>query len=289
MAHSPGEETIEAAIHNTPEGVTFDNTKYPDIIELRDICQSYDGGKTFTIKGCNLLIENKPDQGQFVVLLGMSGCGKSTLLRYIAGLQEPTSGQVLIGGKPRTDNDIVSMVFQQYSSFPWLSVLKNVMLPLELKGVPAKQCREKAMEMLKLVGLAEHREKYAMYGPLSGGQLQRVAIARSLVSNPNIILMDEPFGALDGVTRYQMQILLCKIWEALKSTIIFVTHDIREAVFLGDDVYIMAPRGGKILKHFFVDLPLHRELDIMQDPVFIETVRQVDVEMRGAAEQFLNK
>ncbi len=287
MARSVGEEIIEAAINNTSDGVTFENTKYPDIIELKDICQTYDGGKNYTIKNCNLLIENKPDQGQFVVLLGMSGCGKSTLLKYIAGLQQPTSGQVLIGGKLRSDKDIVSMVFQQYSSFPWLSVLKNVMLPLELKGVSSKECRDKAMEMLKLVGLVEHKDKYAMYGPLSGGQLQRVAIARSLVSNPNIILMDEPFGALDGVTRYQMQVLLSKIWEALKSTIIFVTHDIREAVFLGDDIYIMAPHGGKILKHFFVNLPLHRDLDIMQDPIFIETVRQIDIEMRSAAEKYL--
>jgi NitT/TauT family transport system ATP-binding protein len=161
------------------------------------------------------------------------------------------------------------------------------MLPLELRGVSYKEAKAKAVEMLELCDLMEHRHKYAMYGPLSGGQLQRVAIARSLVSNPEIILLDEPFGALDGVTRYKMQVLLANIWEQLKSTIIFVTHDIREAVFLGDDVYIMAPKGGKILRHFYIDLPFHRPMEIMKEPKFISLVSDIETDMRLEAGKYV--
>ena len=188
------------------------DTDLPNLIELKNIGQSYDGGNSYIIQNFNLLIEDKPAQGQFVVILGMSGSGKSTILRYIAGLQKPTSGDVFIHGKLRTDEDRVGMVFQQYSSFPWLTVLENVAIGLEFKGMPEKERNEKAMEMIELVGLSGHQNKYAEYPTLSGGQLQRVAIARSLLANSEILLMDEPFGALDIKTRIQMQDLLLSLW-----------------------------------------------------------------------------
>ena len=254
--------------------VKFVNTELPDLIELRDVGQKY--GDTVVIEGLNLLIEAKPRQGQFVVLLGTSGCGKSTVLRYIAGLQTPTSGQILLNANPRTSLDKVGMVFQKYSSFPWLSVLDNVALGLEFQGMGKKERREIAMQMIQKVGLDGHQDKYAQYPILSGGQLQRVAIARSLVCNPNILLMDEPFGALDTNTRHQMQELLAKIWEELRITIVFVTHDIPEAVYLGDDIYIMGRNPGNIRHHIHVPLPLHRTKDLKRTPEFINLVRNIE-------------
>ncbi len=255
---------------------TFSNTTLPDIIELKKVCQSYDGNKSFVIKDFDLLIEDKPKQGQFVVVLGESGCGKSTVLRYIAGLQEPTSGEVLINSKPRNPDEPISMVFQQYSSLPWMNVLDNVMLPLKFKGENTKSAREKAVEMIEKVGLEDHMNKYALYPLLSGGQLQRVAIARSLVTNPNIILMDEPFGALDINTRSQMQLLLFELWEQYEPTIIFVTHDIQEAVFLGDDIFFMSALPGRITEHWTVDLPAHRERETKKDRKFISLVQEIE-------------
>lgn len=256
--------------------IQFTNTALPDVIELRKVSQSYDGGKTWVIQDLDLLIEDIPAQGQFVVILGKSGCGKSTLLRYIAGLQKPTAGEVLIDGKPRTEETVISMVFQQYSSFPWMSVLENVMLPLRLKGVARKEAEEQALKMIETVGLSGHEKKFAKYPLLSGGQLQRVAIARSLISNPHIILMDEPFGALDTHTRSQMQQLLLEIWVKLESTIIFVTHDIQEAVLLGDDIYIMSLNPGRIVKHYHVGLPLQRDRNTKKEPEFIRLVSEID-------------
>lgn len=256
--------------------VPFTNTVLPDVIELKGISQTYDKGKSFVIQDFNLLIEDIPAQGQFVVILGESGCGKSTILRYIADLQEPSSGQVLINGKLRTSADVVGMVFQQYSSLPWYTVLENVMLPLTFKGVALKERRELAMAMIEMVDLIGHEHKYAKYPLLSGGQLQRVAIARSLISNPGIILMDEPFGALDTHTRFRMQQLLADIWVKLQSTIIFVTHDIQEAVFLGDDIFIMAAKPGRIERKIHVDLSMARDRSTKSEPRFIQLVQEVD-------------
>ena len=255
--------------------VEFVNTELKDIIELRNINQTYDQGKTYIIKDLNLLIEDKPEQGQFVVILGESGCGKSTLLRYIAGLQEPSSGEVFINERIRS-NEAISMVFQQYSSLPWRTVLQNVMLPLEIKGVDRGEAAGKAMEMIKTVGLSGHEKKYAQYPILSGGQLQRVAIARSLISNPEIILMDEPFGALDTNTRFKMQLMLAELWDNLKCTIIFVTHDIQEAVFLGDDIYVLSVNPASIVKHIAIDLPFHRDRQTKRSKRFGELVQEVE-------------
>lgn len=265
-------------VSNYKDNVSFTNTSLTDIIELKNISLSYDD-RNFIIKDLNLLIEDKPKQGQFVVILGVSGCGKSTVLRFICGLQTPTSGEVFIHGKPRTEDMRIGMVFQQYSSFPWLSVLDNVALGLQYKGINKKTRHEKAMEMIKLVGLDGQENKYAKYPILSGGQLQRVAIARSLVADPEILLMDEPFGALDLNTRLQMQDLLCEIWTKLQSTIIFVTHDLPEAVYLGDDIYIMRACPGKIVEKFSTGLPLERNRAIKHTPKFIELVNNIETKM----------
>lgn len=256
------------------------DTELPNIIELKKISQTYSNGTDYIIKELDFLIEDKPGQGQFVVILGASGCGKSTLLRYIAGLQEPSSGQVLIRDKPIHQSGVrAGMVFQQYSSLPWLTVLENVELGLDFQEVEPKERRRRAQEMVELVGLAGHEQKYAVYPTLSGGQLQRIAIARSIIANPGILLMDEPFGALDINTRLQMQDLLEDIWLKFQPTIIFVTHDIEEAVYLADDIYIMAANPGRFMAHISVDLPFNRDRDVKHSARFNEIVRKVEDKM----------
>ena len=260
------------------------DTHYENIIELRGISQSYDGGQNWIMEDLDFIIEDKPNQGQFAVILGMSGSGKSTLLRYIAGLQDPTKGEVLVKGLPVSEKNRVSMVFQQYSSLPWMTVLENVGLALEFKGISKKDRDEQAMEMIKLVGLDGHQNKYAQYPSLSGGQLQRVAIARSLLANSQILLMDEPFGALDIRTRLQMQDLLIGLWEKFQSTVVFVTHDIAEAVYLADDIYILKAQPSKIVEHIDIDLPLKRTREIKRDPRYTELVHHVEDTMLRVSE-----
>ena len=265
--------------------VLSDKPDQENIIELQGICQSYDGGKNYVIKDLNMVIEDKPAQGQFVVILGMSGSGKSTVLRYIAGLQKPTEGNVLIHGKPVGKGaKRASMVFQQYSSLPWMTVLDNVALALRYSGISKAERNAKAMELIEMVGLAGHEHKYAQYPSLSGGQLQRVAIARSILANPEILLMDEPFGALDIRTRLQMQDLLLKLWNQFHSTVIFVTHDIREAVYLGDEIYILKSQPSRFVKHIHVDLPLRRTKEVKRNPRYNELVHEVEDLMMAVAE-----
>jgi NitT/TauT family transport system ATP-binding protein len=262
----------------------------PPVLELRGIHQTYFDPKTqkdfVVFDDFNLAVEDYPNIGQFVVIMGKSGCGKSTLLRYWTGLQRPSSGQVLIGGNPITENQSLPMVFQQYSSLEWFTVLQNVALPLTLKGIDSKQAHEQAMEMIKVVGLEGHENKFAKMPQLSGGQLQRVAIARCLVANPNMLLLDEPYGALDGFTRAKMQFFLLDIFQkrelaALNPTVVLVTHDPREAVLLGHDIYIMDANPGRIIKHIKPDLPEQRDRSIRKDPRFVEIVSYIEDVMEG--------
>jgi NitT/TauT family transport system ATP-binding protein len=262
----------------------------PPVLELRGIKQVYFDKKTqkdfVVFENFNMAVEDYPNTGQFIVLMGKSGCGKSTLLRYLTGLQKPTAGEVFIGGKPLDEKQSIPMVFQQYSSLEWFTVLENVALPLTLKGVAKKQAHEQAMEMIKVVGLEGHENKYAKMPQLSGGQLQRVAIARSLVANPNTLLLDEPFGALDGFTRAKMQFFLLDIFQkrelaASNPTVVLVTHDPREAVLLGNDIYIMESNPGHIVKHIKPELPARRDKSIRKDPRFVEIVSYIEDVMDG--------
>src|ERR1044072_4401093 len=262
----------------------------PPILELRNIHQSYFDDKKqqdfVVFNDFSLAIEDYENLGQFVVIMGKSGCGKSTCLRYWSGLQKPTSGEVLIGGKPISDKQSIPMVFQQYSSLEWYTVLENVALPLTLKGVSKKEAHEKAMHMIQVVGLEGHENKFAKTPQLSGGQLQRVAIARSLVANPGMILLDEPFGALDGFTRAKMQFFLLDLFQKseladLNPTVVLVTHDPREAVLLGNDIYIMDANPGRVIKHLRPELPKTRDRAIRKDSRFIDIVAYVEDVMEG--------
>jgi NitT/TauT family transport system ATP-binding protein len=271
----PGTEGLESEDH---PGKTLPGLS-ADIINLVNINQVYSDIDPINVvfKNFNLDIKDIKDQGQFITIMGKSGCGKSTLLRYISGLQEPTSGDVYIYGKKRTDKDRIPMVFQQYTSFEWKTVLQNVALPLILKGINKEEANEKAMEMIKVVGLAGHENKWAKYPILSGGQLQRVAIARNLVVNPQILLMDEPFGALDTVTRKQVQVFLRSIFENAKidPTVIFVTHSESEAVFLSTDIYILDSGPATVRHHFKIDLPQARNDSIRYSNQFTEYVNKL--------------
>lgn len=250
----------------------------PPIVELKDICQSYDNGELVFDK-LNLSIPDIPDVGQFITIMGPSGCGKSTILRYIANLQQPTSGTILFRGHQRQEKQSVPMVFQQYTNLEWKTVLKNVMLPLELQNIPKAEAQEKAIEILKVVGLQDHAKKWAKYPILSGGQLQRVAIARGLVMNPDIILMDEPFGALDIKIRQEMQIFLRQIFEAQKDmTIILVTHSVSEAVFLSDQIIVLGGKPAGISEIIDVNLGSVREESIIGTSLF----REYEVKVRNA-------
>lgn len=264
----------EAALKNEPATVPTVVPSRGNVVELRNINFITKSGTTI-IHNLNLSIERSPTQGQIISLMGRSGCGKSTILNYLAGLLKPTSGEIFVNGEPHTGH--IPMVFQSYSSFPWLSVMDNVLEPIVIqKGKPSKEDRDRAAEILELMNLTEHAQKYALDTQLSGGQLQRVAIARSLIKDSCVLLMDEPFGALDIYTRFRMQMFLLGVVEKLKNTIIFVTHDVEEAVFLGNSIYIMDANPGRIVQHFPIDLPAHRSREIKRDPHFVKLKQDVD-------------
>jgi NitT/TauT family transport system ATP-binding protein len=257
-------------------GFIFKDTNLPDIIELRDIGTSFDGGQTFVIKNLNLMIEDIPDTGEFVVILGKSGCGKTTILKYIAGLNNPFSGKVLIYGRDRAHEVPISMVFQEPSALEHYTVLKNVMLPLLYRNVPEREAAERAMNMIKAVGLEGHEQKYAKFGKLSGGQLQRVVIARSLIANPGIILMDEPNRGLDNDTALQIDLLVGNLWQQLQSTIILVTHDIEQAVFLGTKIYVMGGKPANIVQEFDINIPLPRGRETRRTEKFLDLKNKIE-------------
>ncbi|AGL18822.1 ABC transporter ATP-binding protein [Actinoplanes sp. N902-109] len=222
--------------------------------------------------------------GEFVSLIGPSGCGKSTLLRLIADLITPSAGTVTVSGKParqaRLDQDY-GIAFQQAGLFEWRTVRRNVELPLELRGLSRAARRSRALEMLALVGLADFADHYP--AQLSGGMQQRVAIARALAVHPPLLLMDEPFGALDEMTRERLQTELLRICTTTSTSTVFVTHSIAEAVFLSDRVVVMSPRPGRITATIDIDLPPARDESVRQSPDFFAAVTLVRKSLRETA------
>jgi NitT/TauT family transport system ATP-binding protein len=227
-------------------------------------------GELLVLEGIDLVVE----QGEFVAIVGPSGCGKSTLLRILGGLLIPTEGRVLLDGKPMfSPRRQVGTVFQALNLMPWRTVLRNVSLPLEVAGVPRAVQERRALGLLALVGLEGFED--ALPRQLSGGMAQRVAIARALVADPSVLLFDEPFGALDALSREQMNVELLRIWQAQRVTAVMVTHDLQEAIFLADRVLVMSPRPGRISASVHVDLPRPRRLEVKYTEFFGALARRV--------------
>ena len=237
-----------------------------------------DGSRMTALEGIDIDIR----RGEFVSLIGPSGCGKSTLLRIIGDLIKPSSGDVVVNGKPaeraRRDRDY-GMVFQAPVLFDWRTVEDNVKLPLEIQGMDAATRRATAGRMLELVELEDFSHHYPWQ--LSGGMQQRVAIARALAFEPAILLMDEPFGALDEMTRERMNSEVQRIWDRTKTTIVFVTHSIPEAVFMSSRVVVMSPRPGRIAKVMDIDLPRPRDEETRESERYFELVTEVREALRG--------
>ncbi len=214
------------------------------------------------------------NEGELVVVVGPSGCGKSTLLRILAGLLQQSQGEAFLHGTPITGpRRDIGVVFQAPVLFPWRSVLGNALLPVDVQRLGRDRLRERAMDLLKLVGLAgfEHRFPWE----LSGGMQQRVALVRALIHDPALLLMDEPFGALDAMTREQMNQELQRIWMERRKTVLFITHSIGEAVYLADRVLVMTPRPGRIADVLKIDLPRPRGLEVMNTPEFGAYVKRI--------------
>ncbi len=254
----------------------------PAVVTFRKVAKTYNAGKAnaFTaIRDVSFVVEDLPDKGEFVCVLGPSGCGKSTILRLIAGLepQHPaTTGTVLVQGLPviRPGADR-GMVFQDYTSFDHRTVLENITFGLECQGVPRKQRFELGREWIAKVGLNVAKDAEKFPHELSGGMRQRVAIARTLILRPRIILMDEPFGALDPNTRFNMQNLLVRLWNEVQATVFFITHSIEEAVFLGDRVYLMSNSPGTILEEMQIEPPDRPAQEMLRQPRFLDTVHYI--------------
>ncbi|CAN5777829.1 ABC transporter ATP-binding protein [soil metagenome] len=241
---------------------TKTETAAPLVISVKNLSVTYigrDGEQTEAVRDVSFDVSDKPGCGEIIVFLGPSGCGKSTILKAVAGLIQPTKGECFVDGKLIKDvGRDRGMVFQTYTSFAWLTVRKNVEYGLKLQGIEKEKRRTLSQKILEEVGLAEFAERYPK--DLSGGMKQRVAIARTLINNPRVVLMDEPFGALDPQTRWGMQSLLLDISKRENNTIIFVTHDVSEAVYLADTCYVLSKRPAHILER--VDVPTFPVKDI---------------------------
>ena len=221
-------------------------------------------------------------ENDFVTILGPSGCGKSTLLRIVAGLDHPSSGRVLLGGRPiEGPGADRGMVFQSYTLFPWLTIEQNIRFGLRERGMPEDQQKERAQYFIAKVGLRGFEQHFPKQ--LSGGMQQRTAIARALANDPQMLLMDEPFGALDNQTRVLMQELLLGIWEAERKTVMFVTHDIDEAIFMANRVAVFSARPGRIKSEIAVNLPHPRHYTIKTSPEFMDLKARLTEEIRAEA------
>jgi len=240
-------------------------------IAVRNVAKSFpsaDDKRVDALQNINFEVEDAfsregRDIGELRVLLGPSGCGKSTLLRLIAGLDRPDSGEILVNDQPvYGPGKDRGMVFQKYTSFPWLTVAHNIAYGLKINGVPPERCKDTVAQLIQAIGLSGFENAYPE--TLSGGMQQRVAIARTLAVRPAVILMDEPFGALDAQTRSEMQQLLLRIWGETASTILFVTHDVEEAIYLADRIFIMSAHPGTIVEDVQVPFDRPRNLELKQ-------------------------
>jgi NitT/TauT family transport system ATP-binding protein len=242
-------------------------------ISLRSVRKVYREGKTEVLAVSNVTMDVQ--EGELVALVGPSGCGKTTVLKILAGLHDADGGTVKIGNG-RTSFDPardVGMVFQQALLLKWRTILDNVLLPAEIVGMPIKAARERARDLLNLVGLRGYESKYPHQ--LSGGMQQRAAIARAFVHDPKLILMDEPFGALDALTREQMNLEMLRIWRQSAKTILFVTHSIQEAVFLGSRCAVLTAGPARMAEYFPIELPLPRALELKTTDIFGSYVRRI--------------
>jgi len=254
------------------------------VVSVSGVTKTFPRGNVTALQDIDLALTH----GEFVSLIGPSGCGKSTLLRVIGDLVEPTAGTVTVNGKTarqaRIDRDY-GIVFQDAVLFDWRTVAKNIALPLEMVGWDRDRRKARVEEMLDLVELGSFAEHHPWQ--LSGGMQQRVSIARALSFEPALLLMDEPFGALDEMTRERLNLELLSIWETLGSTVIFVTHSISEAVFLSTKVVVMSPRPGRIAGTIDVDLPRPRAAETREDPHYFELVTAVRELLRKRGEHLL--
>ena len=233
--------------------------------------RSRDGHDNTVLEGLDFHVE----PGQFVSIVGQSGSGKTTLLKTISGLQQPTAGEILVKGRPINDGlEDIAMVFQSPVLLPWRNNIDNVLLPLEFRGTRTDESRRYARELLEMVGLGDRATRYSY--ELSGGMQQRVAICRALVSRPELLLMDEPFGALDAMTRDTMNFEIQRIWQAAGCSVLFVTHSISEAVWLGDRVVVVGGRPGRIVADIAIDLPRPRGKEHRFSPVFSDYVTEIE-------------
>ena len=261
---------------------TSDQVTGSPVVQVAGVSKSFDasGGRTQALAEIDLTIA----PGEFVSLIGPSGCGKSTLLRLIGDLTAPTSGTVTVNGKParraRLDRDY-GIVFQAPVLFDWRTVQSNVALPLEVKGVSGADRAKRVQAMLDLVELRDFARHYPYQ--LSGGMQQRVSIARALALEPSILLMDEPFGALDEMTRERMSSEVQRIWQQTETTVVFVTHSIPEAVFLSSRVVVMSPRPGRVVRVIDIDLPRPRNDDTRETARYFELITEVRETLRGRA------
>lgn len=221
-------------------------------------------------------------RGQFVAIVGPSGCGKSTILNLVAGFEQPTNGAVLVDGRPVVGpGPDRAVVFQEAALFPWLSVWENTVFSPKVRSWPASEYKDKARHFLSRVGLSEFHDH--LPAQLSGGMKQRVGLARTLVMEPQLFLMDEPFGALDAQTRIDMQELLLSVWDELRRTVVFITHDVDEAILLADEVLVMSARPGRIRSRVPIELPRPRSIDLITDPAFVALKREIFNQIRQEA------
>jgi NitT/TauT family transport system ATP-binding protein len=252
----------------------------PVAIDIRNLSLTFQAADAPVLALAN--IELAIRAGEFVSFIGPSGCGKTTLMRVIANLAEPTEGSITVNGMTPEEARLrraYGYVFQAPALYPWRSVQRNLMLPLEIMGLAKSERAARARKYLALVGLEGFERKFPWQ--LSGGMQQRVSIARALSFEPKLLLMDEPFGALDEITRDHLNEQLLRLWERTALTVIFVTHSIPEAVFLSNRIVVMSPRPGRIIEVIESDLPANRTLDVRETPAFLDIAHRVRVALRA--------